>query len=74
LEAIIYAFILAGGFAACRIVASAGPIAVLRGLLRALGMIGPSAGSDRIDQLLHAKLPMASFFAGGVVLSEFWRR
>lgn len=74
LEILVYTYILAGVFAACLLIAVAGPASLVVFMLRALGIGGsflaPSAG---VRDCLKRRLPMAPFIAGGTVLALLLR-
>lgn len=67
---LIYSYILAGIFAACLVVAVAGPRAILAFALRGLGLGGRSGeASLNVRDCLKRQVPMAPFLAAGTLLA-----
>jgi prepilin peptidase CpaA len=70
IEILIYCYVLAGVFAACLLVAAAGPKAIFAFVLRSMGFAGPlTAPSSRTRDCLKRRLPMAPFVAAGTLLA-----
>lgn len=72
IEVLIYAYILAGVFAACLVVGVAGPIPLLAYAARSIGLGGASSKpAATMKDCLKRQVPMAPFIAGGTLLALF---
>lgn len=70
LEVLIYAYLLAGVFAACLLVGIAGPQSMLAFAARSLGIAGSVAGqSEGVRDCLKRQVPMAPFLACGTLIA-----
>lgn len=69
IEVLIYAYILAGVFAACLVVAIIGPGPLLVFMARSVGLGGRNAQAVlSIQDCLKRQIPMAPFVSGGTLL------
>jgi Flp pilus assembly protein protease CpaA len=68
-EVLIYAYILAGIFAACLVVNVAGPRSILAFAARCLGIRVFAEPSHGVRNCLKRQVPMAPFVAGGTLIA-----